>query len=92
VLVDRLGKAPAGWLNASVGILVDPNVGFGGKKTGGVRLQMLGPAITPKPATKPAPQPKTMPPPAAAEQPEEKGDPGFDPDLINSERDFEPVA
>jgi hypothetical protein len=77
VLVDRLGKAPAGWLNASVGILVDPNVGFGGKKTGGVRLQVLGPAITPKPATKPAGKPAVKSTPPAADD----GDPGFDPDF-----------
>ena len=38
-LVAAFGKAPAGWLGGTVGILVDPNVMFGGKKTGGVRLR-----------------------------------------------------
>ena len=55
ILVDAFGKAPAGWMNATVGILVDPNVGFGGKRTGGVRLRvLLPPAAAAKPATKPA--------------------------------------
>lgn len=85
ILVDALGKAPAGWLGASIGILVDPNVGFGGKRTGGVRLRVLGPAVTAKPAAKPEPaKAKT------AEWPEEKGDPGpaFDPDLNDAVPDF----
>ena len=76
VLVDALGKAPAGWLNASVGILVDPTVGFGNKKTGGVRLKVLLP-----PAVKAAAPKPPKPAPAKSEWPEEKGDPGFDPDF-----------
>jgi hypothetical protein len=65
LLEEALGKAPADWIGASIGIFVDPNVGFGGKKTGGVRLSVLLPAS--KPAAKPA---------AKAEWPEEEGDPG----------------
>ena len=87
-LVSALGKPPANWINASVGLYVDPNVTFGGSRIGGLRLRVLGPLVT----AKPAPQPTSTPPPAAAKPPEEKGDPGFDPDLVNSERDFEPVA
>ena len=43
MLTDALGKPPADWLGATIGIFVDPNVGFGGKKTGGVRLRVLLP-------------------------------------------------
>ena len=42
-LVSALGKAPANWINASIGIYVDPNVMFGGVRTGGLRLRVLGP-------------------------------------------------
>jgi hypothetical protein len=87
-LNGALGKAPAGWLGATVGIKVDPNVMFGGKKTGGVRLHVLLPPATAKPAATPAPKPATKPPAAAAnEWPEEKGDPGADPSLA----DYEPA-
>ena len=92
ILVDALGKAPAGWLNATVGILVDPNVGFAGKKTGGVRLRVLLPppaAAKPatKPTTKPATKTKAIAKTTVAEWPEEAGDPGPDP----STADFEPA-
>ena len=94
-LVDALGKAPAGWINATVGILVDPNVGFAGKKTGGVRLRvLLPPAAAAKPAAKPATKAATKPvakataKTTAAEWPEGAGDPG--PDL--SAADFEPAT
>lgn len=88
-LVEAFGKAPAGWLNATVGILVDPDVTFGGKKTGGVRLRvLLPPAAAAKPTAKQAPQPATKPSAAAAsEWPEEKGDPGPTPSMA----DFEPA-
>jgi hypothetical protein len=101
VLTDALGRAPAGWYGASVGILVDPNVGFGGKKTGGVRLHVLLPpaaaaaAAAAKPAPKPEPTPppaKPAPKPAAAKSEtsawsEEAGDPGPNPSMA----DFEPA-
>ena len=89
ILVDAFGKAPAGWINATVGILVDPNVGFAGKKTGGVRLRvLLPPAAAVKPATKPAQgATKAAAKATAAEWPEEAGDPGPDP----SAADFEPA-
>lgn len=84
-LNDALGKAPAGWLGAAVGVLVDPNVVFGGKKTGGVRLRVLLPPAAAKPAkAKPATK---APAAAASEWPEEKGDPGADP----GQADFEPA-
>lgn len=85
-LVDALGKPPAGWLNATVGIYIDPNVMFGGQKKGGVRLRVL---LPPAAAAKPAPKPTPAKPPAAtaSEWPEEKGDPGPDPSMA----DFEPA-
>jgi len=85
VLVDAFGKAPAGWRNATVGIYVDPNVTFGGKKTGGVRLRALLPPAAAKPASQPAQATK---PQAATSEWKEEGDPG--PDL--NQADFEPVT
>jgi hypothetical protein len=43
-LVRKLGKNPANWIGAFVGIYVDPEVEFGGKTVGGLRLRVLGPA------------------------------------------------
>jgi hypothetical protein len=86
-LVDKLGKTPASWKGASVGLFVDPNVTFAGKRVKGLRLRVLLPPATaaPKPTTKP---PTTEPPAAAATAwPEEQGDPGYDPD----ESDFRAV-
>ena len=82
VLVDALGKAAAGWKGASVGIFNDPTVTFAGKKTGGLRLRVLAP-----PAKQAAAAPAA---PAAATTgwPEEKGDPGFDPDLNDPVPEF----
>jgi hypothetical protein len=71
-LVASLGRVPANWKGASVGVFVDPDVVFGGKKTGGVRLRVLEP-IQVKPAPKPAPTKAPAP-----EWPEQPDDPGFD--------------
>ena len=89
-LVTALGKTPANWIGASVGIYVDPNVIYAGKRTKGLRLRVLGPMVTAKPAPKPAP----VEPPAAAanEWPEEKGDPGFDPDFNDAVPDLKQPA
>jgi hypothetical protein len=77
LLVAALGKVPAKWIGASVGIFVDPTVMFAGKRVGGLRLRVLEPAKI-KPAPQPAPAPKK---PAVDEWPEEEpGDPGFEPD------------
>jgi hypothetical protein len=79
LLVATLGRVPAKWIGASVGVFVDPTVMYAGKRVGGIRLRVLGPAQT-KPAPQPAPVPKK---PAATEWPEEEpGDPGFEPDDI----------
>src|SRR5262245_16290941 len=40
-LVAAFGKAAAGWIGATVGVFVDPNVQFGVQRTGGVRLRVL---------------------------------------------------
>jgi hypothetical protein len=40
-LVRKLGKNPANWIGALVGIYVDPEVEFGGKTVGGLRLRVL---------------------------------------------------
>ena len=59
-LVTALGKIPAKWIGAVVGVLVDSNVMFAGKRTKGLRLRVLGSTTIGKPAVKPA-----EPPPAA---------------------------
>jgi hypothetical protein len=88
-LVDKLGKTPANWIGASVGLFVDPKVTFAGKRVKGLRLRVLTPPAAAAPATKPTPQPTTKPPAAAANDwPEEKGDPGFDPDLKDPAPEF----
>ena len=81
-------KRRAGWLNATVGILVDPAVTFAGQKKGGVRLRALLPPAAAKPVAKPAaPKPATKPPAAATSEWKEEGDPGPD----ASQADFEPA-
>jgi hypothetical protein len=75
VLVDALGRNPADWIGAEVGIYSEPTT-FGGKPTRGLRLRVLNkPVTTPKVATKPAPKPA-----ATEETPwsDEPGDPGPD--------------
>ena len=75
-LKDELGKDPAGWIGADVGIFTGPTM-FAGKPTKGLRLQVLNkPAATPAP--KPIP-PKPSPKSAAAEEtpwPDLGDDPG----------------
>jgi hypothetical protein len=83
-LVTALGKTPAGWIGASIGILVDSNVMFAGKRTKGLRLRVLAPPV----ATMSAAKPESKPPAAAADGWTEEGDPGPDP----SAADFEPVT
>lgn len=83
ILVDALGKSPAAWIGATVGIFVDPNVTFAGKRTGGVRLRVLLPPATKAPIPK-----KPAPTKPATEWSEQEGDPGFDPDVV---KDFEPT-
>jgi hypothetical protein len=87
LLVASLGRVPSQWVNASVGVFVDPNVMFAGKRVGGLRLRVLQAfQAKPKPAPKPAPAPKK---PAATAWPEEEGDPGFNPDDVP---DFDEAA
>jgi hypothetical protein len=84
-LVDALGKPPANWIGATVGLYVDPNVPYAGRRVKGLRLRvLLPPAAAAKPVPKPAPAPAVKPPAAdVSAWPEEKGDPGFDPDDFN---------
>ena len=84
-LADAFGKVPAKWIGAEVGVFVDPNVTFAGKRVPGLRLRVLLPATASKPATAPAAKPAAA---ASDEWPEEKGDPGFDPDLNDSVPDL----
>jgi hypothetical protein len=73
-LVDALGKPPAGWIGAEVGIYTEPTV-YAGKPTRGLRLRVLNKPSGTAPAAKPAPQPDTP-------WPDQAGDPG--PDFIEA--------
>jgi hypothetical protein len=81
-IVDALGKTPADWIGAEVGLLTEPTI-MAGKPTRGLRLRVLNkPGDTssaPKPAPKPAPQ-------AGAKDetpwPDQPGDPG--PDFVEA--------
>jgi hypothetical protein len=79
-LVDALGKAPSGWLNADVGIFTEPTM-MAGKTTRGARLRVLGKP----PSAAPAPKPPTPAPTAkeAAPWPDEPGDPGATDDFVD---------
>jgi hypothetical protein len=56
-LVTALGRIPAKWIGATVGLLVDSNVMFAGKRTKGLRLRVLGTSTIGKAAAKPAEPP-----------------------------------
>jgi hypothetical protein len=43
-LVENLGRNPAKWKGVPVGLYVDPNVTYAGKRVGGLRLRVLGPS------------------------------------------------
>jgi hypothetical protein len=49
-LVEKLSRKPADWIGALVGLYVDPNVIYAGKRVAGLRLRVLGRATTAKPA------------------------------------------
>lgn len=69
-LVDSLGRKPADWIGAAVGLFTEPTV-MGGKVTRGLRLRVLNKPSGPAPVPKPAPKPD-------APWPDEAGDPGLD--------------
>ena len=79
-LVTALGRIPANWSGAELGLYVVPTQ-FAGRPTKGLRIRVLSkPTATPKPQLQ-RPQSPTPPQPhAAAEQPpwEQHGDPGFE--------------
>src|SRR6516164_7385662 len=63
-LVDKLGKVPANWIGAEVGLYTE-NTQFAGKTVKGLRLRVLGPAKTtakaaPVKAAKPATPTKSI--------------------------------
>jgi hypothetical protein len=78
VLVDALGKNPASWIGATVGLLAE-SVQFGGKTVRGLRVRVLH-----KPAAASAhpPAPKPTPVGGGETWPVEDGDPG--PDFANA--------
>jgi hypothetical protein len=83
-LVDALGKAPSGWLNAEVAIFTEPTM-MAGKPTRGVRLRVLGKPPGAAPAPAPALKPPAPAPTAkdAAPWPDEPGDPGPTDDFVD---------
>ena len=76
-LMTALGRVPAKWIGATIGIYVDNNVMFAGKRTKGLRLRVISPASMPKsaPAAKPGSEAAS-----AIGWPEQEGELGFDPD------------
>jgi len=58
-LVDKLGKVPADWVGAAVGLYTE-NTQFGGKPTKGLRLTVFGPAKTKAAPVKPTKSAKAM--------------------------------
>ena len=46
-LVEKLSRKPADWIGALVGLYVDPNVTYAGKRVAGLRLRVLGPGTKP---------------------------------------------
>jgi hypothetical protein len=80
-LVDVLGKRPADWIGAEVGIYTESTT-YSGKPTRGLRLRVLNkPATTPPPKASAQPAPKL----AAAEEtrwPDQPDDPG--PEFIDA--------
>ena len=54
-LVGKLGRKPADWIGAPVGLYVDPNVTYAGKRVAGLRLRVLGPAAPASSAVSPEP-------------------------------------
>ena len=85
-IVDALGKTPADWIGAEVGLLTEPTM-MAGKPVKGLRLRVLNKPLRSKPgdaAPAPAPAPKPAPAPAGTAEapwPEQPGDPG--PDFVD---------
>jgi hypothetical protein len=73
-LVDKLGRNPAGWTGATIGLFVDPNVMFQGKRTKGLRLRVLLPPARPATTAKPTPPA----PPSEESWAEESPDPNWE--------------
>jgi hypothetical protein len=55
-ITNALGRVPAKWIGATVGLYVDDSVMFAGKRTKGLRLRVISPVTMPKPAAKPVQQ------------------------------------
>ncbi len=69
-LVERLGRNPADWIGAEVGLFTEP-ANMGGKPTRGLRLRVLNKPSGTAPSPKPVPKPDLP-------WPDEAGDPGPD--------------
>ena len=77
VLVDALGKVPASWGGADIGLYTE-NTQFAGKPVKGLRLRVLGPAKTAASASKAAPVKPAKPAKSTGEKlwPDDPSDPG----------------
>jgi hypothetical protein len=74
VLVDALGRNPADWVGAEVGLFTEPTV-MAGKPTKGLRLRVLNKPSGTAPTSKPVPKPDLP-------WPDEASDPG--PEFIDA--------
>jgi hypothetical protein len=54
-LIEKLGRKPANWIGAHVGLYVDPSVTYAGKRVAGLRLRVLGAGTTAQPAVSTVP-------------------------------------
>jgi hypothetical protein len=77
-LVDKLGKVPANWVDAEIGLYTE-NTQFAGKTVKGLRLRVLGPAKTATTTSKAAPAKPAKPAKSTEEKPwpDDPEDPGF---------------
>jgi hypothetical protein len=76
-LVDALGKVPASWGGADIGLYTE-NTQFAGKPVKGLRLRVLGPAKTAAAASKATPAKPANPAKSTEEKPwpDDPNDPG----------------
>jgi hypothetical protein len=74
VLVDVLGRSPADWIGAEIGLFTEPTV-MAGKATRGLRLRVLNKPSGTAQAAKPAPKPDVL-------WPDQADDPG--PDFVEA--------
>ena len=85
VLVEKLGRAPAGWVNAEIGLYTEPTQ-FAGKPTKGLRLKVLIGTQSRSRHRRRQPTPKHAKPAAGRRCRGRSEDPGFQGDECGFQR------